>query len=221
MMKDQSELAQNIIEIYKKHGRAWTELRGQFLYEKAWLDHFLSLLPEHSTILDLGCGSAKPIAAYLIAQGHSVVGVDSSEVMIEIAQENFPEQSWIQADMRQMDLGQKFQGILAWDSFFHLTQDDQRAMFSIFQKLAQPRAVLMFTSGPSHGEAIGELFGDALYHSSLSQEEYRALLKQHGFKVVKMIAEDKECAGHTVWLAKKIDEEILNKNVEHRKSLKK
>ena len=204
MMKDQSELAQNIIEIYKKHARAWTELRGQFIYEKAWFDHFLSLLPDHSTILDLGCGSAKPIAAYLIAQGHSVVGVDSSEVMIEMAQENFPEQNWIQADMRQMDLGQKFQGILAWDSFFHLTQDDQRAMFSIFQKHAEPRAALMFTSGPSHGEAIGDLFGDALYHASLAAEEYTQLLNDHGFQVIKMVAEDAECAGHTVCLAQKI-----------------
>ena len=72
-----------------------------------------------------------------------MVGVDSSEVMIEMAQENFPEQSWIQADMRQMDLGQKFQGILAWDSFFHLTQDDQRAMFSIFEKHAKQICLAM------------------------------------------------------------------------------
>ena len=167
MMKDQSELARNIIEIYKKHARAWTELRGQFLYEKAWLDHFLSLLPEHSTILDLGCGSAKPIAAYLIAHGHSVVGVDSSKVMIEMAQENFPEQSWIQADMRQIDLGQKFQGILAWDSFFHLAQEDQRQMFEQFSIFAEQSTVLMFTSGPNHGEAIGNLFGDALIMQAL------------------------------------------------------
>ena len=213
-MKDQSELTQNIIEIYKKHAHAWTALRGQFLYEKVWLDHFLSLIPEHSTILDLGCGSAKPIAAYLIAQGHSVVGVDSSDVMIETAQQNFPEQRWIQADMRTWMLDQKFQGILAWDSFFHLNHDDQRAMFSIFQQHTKPGAALMFTSGSSHGEAIGDLFGEALYHASLSQDEYRQLLKDYGFEVVKMVAEDKECAGHTVWLAKKIDKKILNKNVE-------
>ncbi|NNH25317.1 class I SAM-dependent methyltransferase [Acinetobacter terrestris] len=203
-MKDQSELAQNIIEIYKKHVRAWTELRGQFLYEKAWLDHFLSLLPDHSTILDLGCASAKPIAAYLIAQGHSVVGVDSSEVMIEMAQENFPEQSWIQADMRQIDLGQKFQGILAWDSFFHLTQEDQRQMFEQFSIFAEQSTVLMFTSEPNHGEAIGNLFGEALYHASLAPEEYKQLLNDHGFQVIKMVAEDAECSGHTVWLAQKV-----------------
>ena len=202
-MKDQSELAKNIIEIYKKHGRAWTGLRGQFLYEKAWLNHFRSLLPEHSNILDLGCGSAKPIAAYLIAHGYVVTGVDSSDVMIEMAKQNFPEQVWLEADMRTVSFELTFQGILAWDSFFHLTPDDQRQMFAQFSQFAEQGAALMFSSGPSHGEAVGDMFGDALYHASLSQQEYRNLLKKHGFEVVKMIAEDQDCAGHTVWLAQK------------------
>lgn len=201
MMKNQLELAQNIIEIYKKYARAWTELRGNFLYEKAWLDHFLALIPQHSEILDLGCGSGKPIADYLIQHDHKITGVDSSDVMIEMAQQHFPEQHWLQADMRTVEFDQKFNAILAWDSFFHLTPNDQRQMFRQFARFAQQGTVLMFSSGPSHGEAIGDLFGDALYHASLAPEEYRALLKQSGFKVIKMVAEDIECTGHTVWLA--------------------
>lgn len=201
MMKNQLELAQNIIEIYKKHARAWTELRGNFLYEKTWLDHFLALIPQHSEILDLGCGSGKPIADYLIQHDHKITGVDSSDVMIEMAQQHFPEQHWLQADMRTVEFDQKFNAILAWDSFFHLTPNDQRQMFRQFARFAQQGTVLMFSSGPSHGEAIGDLFGDALYHASLAPEEYRALLKQSGFKVIKMVAEDVECTGHTVWLA--------------------
>lgn len=203
MMKNQLELAQNIIEIYIKHARAWTELRGNFLYEKTWLDHFLALIPQHSKILDLGCGSGKPIADYLIRHDYKITGVDSSDVMIEMAQQNFPEQHWLQADMRTVEFEQKFNAILAWDSFFHLTPNDQRQMFRQFARFAQQGTVLMFSSGPSHGEAIGDLFGDALYHASLAPEEYRALLKQSGFKVIKMVAEDVECTGHTVWLAQK------------------
>ena len=197
-------LAQKIIQIYQKYGRDWTELRGDYLYEKAWLDHFLALLPSTgASVLDLGCGSGQPIAAYLIENGCQVTGGDRSEVMLEMARESFPEQTWINADMRHFRFDQQFDGILAWDSFFHLTPDDQREMFAQFSAHAKRGAALMFTSGPSHGEAIGEMFGEPLYHASLDAEEYRALLAQYGFDVVKMVAEDAECTGHTVWLAKK------------------
>lgn len=204
MMIDQMHLALNIIDIYNKHGRAWTALRGEYLYEKQWLDAFLALLPQQAEILDMGCGSGRLIAHYLIQQGHTITGIDASDVMIGMAQRNFPNQNWHVADMRTVELNQQFQGILAWDSFFHLTPDDQRQMFAQFSTFSAKGAVLMFTSGPAEGEAIGEMFGDALYHASLSQAEYRALLAKHGFDILKMIAEDADCAGHTVWLAQKL-----------------
>lgn len=203
-MENYTHLAENIIEIYKKHARAWTELRGEFLYEKAWLDRFLALIPAHSHILDLGCGTAKPIAAYLIEQTYAVTGIDGSEVMIEMARQNFPNHTWILADMRTVNLDHKFDAILAWDSFFHLTPQDQRNMFEIFYRYTKAGAALMFTSGASQGEAIGEMFGDALYHASLSSAEYHELFKKYNFEVIKMITEDHDCTGHTVWLAKRL-----------------
>lgn len=197
----QEHLAQHIIELYQKHAREWIELRGKLLSEKVWLDRFLSLLPNSAHILDLGCGSAQPIAAYFIAQGHQVTGVDASEYMIEMARQSFPEQVWVQQDFREYFTEQKFQGIVAWDSFFHFTQDDQRNMFKRFAEYAQSGTALMFSSGPAQGEAIGELGGEPLYHASLSAEEYQTLLQHNGFKLIKMIAEDVECTGHTIWLA--------------------
>lgn len=194
-------LAKNIIELYRKYAREWVALRGEDLYEKVWLDRVLALVPAQAKILDIGCGSGKPIAAYLLAQGCTVTGVDSSETMLLMAQQNFPDQTWIQADMRQFRLEQKFDAILAWDSFFHLAPDDQRQMFAQFARHAQQGTVLMFSSGPAHGEAIGEFFGEPLYHASLAPEEYRALLRQYGFQVLEMVAEDPECTAHTVWLA--------------------
>lgn len=199
-----NHLSENIIKLYQKYAREWVALRGEWLFEKVWLDRMLALLPDQAHVLDLGCGSGKPIATYLIEQGCAITGVDSSELMLQMARANFPEQTWLQTDMRQLNLEQKFDAILAWDSFFHLTQDDQRHMFAKFARHAKLGTVLMFTSGPAQGEAIGELFGQALYHASLAPEEYHHLLAQYGFQVLKMVAEDPECTGHTVWLARKV-----------------
>ncbi len=38
---------------------------------------FLAYLPAQAKILDLGCGSGRPIAAYLLQHGHQLTGVDS------------------------------------------------------------------------------------------------------------------------------------------------
>jgi hypothetical protein len=59
----------------------------------------------------------------------------------------------------------------------------------------------MFTSGPKHGEAMGEFEGEPLYHASLDPEEYQALLNQHGFSVADHVVEDPECGSATIWVA--------------------
>jgi hypothetical protein len=75
-------------------------------------------------------------------------------------------------------------------------------MFAIFRAHAAPGAALMFTSGPSDGEAIGTFHGEPLYHASLAPDEYRALLRRHGFDVISHRAEDPGCGGRTIWLAR-------------------
>jgi SAM-dependent methyltransferase len=200
-----SEEAEGIIDLYQRKARDWIENRARAkLIEKSWLDRLRALLPPAGPILDLGCGSAVPMAAYLIGLGHPVTGVDSSPAMIDACRQCFPEQEWIVADMRKLALRRQFSGILAWDSFFHLSYDDQRRMFPVYREHAAPNAALMFTSGPVHGEAIGNFGGEPLYHASFDPTEYRSLLDQNGFRVVSHIAEDPDCGGHTVWLAQLI-----------------
>ena len=105
--------------------------------------------------------------------------------------------------MRTLALGERFDVLVAWDSFFHLPMDDQRGMFEIFARHAAPGARLVFTSGPVAGEAVGDLFGDALFHASLDADEYRSLLGTNGFQLITHTVEDPECGGHTVWVAQR------------------
>jgi trans-aconitate methyltransferase len=193
--------ADKIVGLYQRHGRAWAADRGSMLFEKAWLDRFLALLPAHPRILDIGCGSAEPIGRYFIENGCDVTGVDSSPELIAISKQHFPSQNWQVADMRTLCLETAFNGVLAWDSFFHLCPDHQRKMFPIFKKHAAPRGALMFTSGTSHGVAMGSYQGEPLYHASLDSDEYRELLDAHSFDVVAHVVEDPSCGGRTIWLS--------------------
>ena len=194
-------LNERMIDLYERHARDFDRDRGRSLQEKTWLDRFIGLLEQPATVLDIGCGTGEPIARYLTQNGCSVVGVDSSPSMIEIFRGRFPSDECVVTDMRTLQLGRRCDGILAWDSFFHLSMDDQRAMFPRFAAHARPGAPLMFTGGPREGEAIGSYCGEPLYHASLDPAEYERLLRSNGFAVRAYTAEDPDCGGHTVWLA--------------------
>ena len=190
-----------VADLYERHARAYDGDRGRSLQERAWLDRFMTYLPPRGTVLDVGCGMGEPMARYLIEQGLRVMGVDASPSLIELCRARFPDAEWHVADMRALDLGRRFDGVLAWDSFFHLGMDAQRGMFPRFAAHAEPGAPLMFTSGSAEGEAIGAYCGEPLYHASLSPEEYRQLLATWGFVVRSHVVDDPECGNHTVWLA--------------------
>ena len=114
----------------------------------------------------------------------------------------------IVGDMRQLNLGEEFDGILAWNSFFHLSQEDQRNMFPVFAAHAAPGAALMFTAGPSAGEVMGEAGGQPVYHASLSPEDYTGLLTSNGFELLRHTPDDPETHGHTIWLARYLGTEV-------------
>lgn len=195
--------ADDIIELYRRFGSKWVAARGAALHERAWIERFAGLLHPNATVLDIGCGSGVPIARHVAGLGHAVTGVDASTEMIAMFRANLPDQKAEVADMRALNLGRKFGGVIAWDSFFHLKPDDQRAMFPIFRAHAEEGAPLLFTSGPKSGEAIGTLEGAPLYHASLDPDEYRARLADNDFDVIAHIAEDPTCGGHTIWLARR------------------
>jgi SAM-dependent methyltransferase len=198
-----SSPAERIVGLYERHAQAWDARRGRSLMEKPWLDAFASRLAPGAAVLDLGCGAGEPIAAHLVAEGFRVTGVDSAPTLVSLCRARFPAHEWLVADMRTLSLDRRFGGVIAWDSFFHLTAEDQRGMFAVFAKHAAPGAALLFTSGPAHGEAIGEMEGEPLYHASLDEAEYRSLLAAHGFAVVRHVVEDPACGNHTIWLAQR------------------
>jgi SAM-dependent methyltransferase len=194
--------SRTVIETYKKMYEWYDEHRSRDLFEKYWLDKALFFSNSNSKILDLGCGMGEPIAKYFLDHGYELTGVDSNENLLSLAALRFPKGEFLVADMRSLSLDKKFDLIIAWNSFFHLTQDEQRKMFVIFANHLNSAGVLLFTSGPEAGEIWSNNGGEDLYHASLSPEEYKQILKKYKFELLEYKLEDPDCNGHTVWLAK-------------------
>ncbi|MCP4621838.1 MAG: class I SAM-dependent methyltransferase [Bradyrhizobium sp.] len=201
-----SDLSETIIAHYERHAAYWdADRRAAAWNDRKWHERFVALLPVGAAVLDLGCGGGSPVASNLVGHGMRVTGVDSSPNLIALCRERMPKQEWIVADMRSLQLGRTFDGILAWDSFFHFSPDTHRAMFAVFAAHADRDTVLMFNTGPGFGEAIGSYRGEPLYHASLDHAEYRQLLARHGFHIVDQVTEDPEAGSRTVWLMQAAD----------------
>jgi SAM-dependent methyltransferase len=190
---------------YERVAARFDARRTRLFFERGWLERFLAALPPGASVLDLGCGAGEPIARHLIARGCRVTGVDSAPTMIAICRRRFPAHAWRVGDMRRLALARRFDGLVAWDSFFHLDPRGQRKAVAVFARHARPGAALLFTSGPAAGEAIGRAADAPIYHASLDADAYRALLAAHGFAVVAHAANDPGCDFHTVWLARRIE----------------
>ncbi|MEM9247634.1 MAG: class I SAM-dependent methyltransferase [Pseudomonadota bacterium] len=191
-------------DVYEKNASEFDAQRSRALFEARWLARFTRCLTPGGRVLDLGCGTGDPIARWFRTEGFGVTGLDFSPAMLEIARARFPAGDWREGDMRVLDLGEAFDGIIAWDSFFHLTPEEQRACIARISNHLVPGGSALLTVGPEAGEVTGRVGGTAVYHASLSPAAYAACLEANGLRLTGFLAEDPETERHTVLMARKI-----------------
>ncbi|MBO9711326.1 class I SAM-dependent methyltransferase [Sphingomonas sp.] len=193
-----------IADHYERHADAFDRARRERFVERAWFDRFLIGVRRGGEVLDLGCGAGEPVARFLVDKGYAVTGVDASETMLGLARIRFPRHQWLRGDMRSVSFERRFDGVLAWDSFFHLPAGDQAATLERMAGWLAVGGMMMFNTGPAHGVAMGEQFGDPLFHASLDPADYRAVFARTGLAEVAFAPEDPNAGGRSVWLARKI-----------------
>jgi ubiquinone/menaquinone biosynthesis C-methylase UbiE len=90
-------------------------------------------LPPNSRILDIGCGTGKPVADILAGQGHHVHGIDISASMVKIAQSQVAG-TFELADMKTFNPPEPYDGACAILSLFQLTPGE---LYSVIFKFSE------------------------------------------------------------------------------------
>ncbi|WGW05757.1 class I SAM-dependent methyltransferase [Tropicibacter oceani] len=189
--------------IYDREAQRYDLGRNRSLFERPWLDRALADVPKGGAVLDLGCGAGEPIGRYLVDQGYDVTGADFSQAMLAIFRSRLPQARAVLADMRQLDLGQSFDAIIGWGSFFHLTAQDQRAALPRIAAHLAPGGRLLLTVGPEAGEAIGSVGRSQVYHASLGHEDYVSILSNTECRTEEFAPNDAGAQGHSLLLARR------------------
>ncbi len=138
-----------------------------------------------SHVLDLGCGTGRPIAEHLAGAGLRVTGVDHSERMLGFARRRLPEQAWILSSIEAYVPEREFAGAVAWDSMFHLPRAEHAAVFAKVRACLPPGGRFVLTVGGSeHAPFVDTMFGRPFAYDSHAPAAAIEVLRAERFEVL-------------------------------------
>lgn len=164
-------------------------------YEKAFahapahlsaLDWLIERLPPAARTLDVGSGTGRPTAATLIAAGHSVLGIDVSPVMVELAARQVPEAEFRCDDIRDLPLeADSFDGVCVFFSLLQMTRAEQSALTRRLALALRPGGHLVLATVPADVEDVEVVFmGRPVRATSLAEEDVIGMVGAAGLTVL-------------------------------------
>jgi len=185
-----------IKQSYDNIADTWNEKREWYIEQPA-IDEAIKYLPDAAKILDVGCGSGKPIAAYLIEKGFDVYGVDISPKLIDYAKQIIPEHQLFVSDIFDFSTDIKFDAIVCWFALFHIHADHHLEVLKKFHSFLKPQGIILITFADTSCEPGGtgitiidehtiesEMFGERFYHSGNLPVINTQLMELAGFKII-------------------------------------
>jgi SAM-dependent methyltransferase len=143
-------------------------------------------LPRGATVIDLGCGTGRPITAALLAEGLNVYAIDASPTLTEAFRRNFPNIPVVCEDVEESTFFDRtFDGVVAWGLIFLLSPDAQRRLIRRVAEILVPGGRLLFTSCAGVEPLVWNDAMTGLESRSLGAAEYRRELSAVGLSVTR------------------------------------
>ena len=147
---------------------------------------------ERSTVLDLGCGNGA-LSKTLCDMGYIVKGIDASGELLAIAQKEYPDIEFIQADATDFSLQEPVDIVFSNAVFHWIDKERQQDMLKCVYNVLKENGQFVFEFG-GHGntqlihETLAEIFSGHKYTYKMpcyfpTIGEYATLLENAGFSV--------------------------------------
>ena len=171
---------------YNRIASQWDEFRKEvYGREQDYLDLLLSDLPNHALVLDLGCGTGRPMAEYVISKGHGVLGIEQAEELIKLAKKRFPDEQWILSPIEQYDFNNDFHAVIIWDSLFHIDRSRHAIILrNVVEKLPGGGKIMLTVGGSAHPAFTDTMFGQAFFYDSNTPEDTNHILRSLGCQIL-------------------------------------
>jgi SAM-dependent methyltransferase len=157
---------------YVDHFRSLAADGADLVGEARFMD---ALLPPGSRVLDAGCGPGR-VAAGLYERGHTVVGVDLDQTLIEAAVEDHPGPAFLVADLATLDLADQgisepFGGaVLAGNVMAYVAPGTETSVLRSVARHVEPGGPVVTGFGLDKGYPIAE-FDRAVTAAGLALEQ--------------------------------------------------
>lgn len=170
---------------YDSVASAWDAARTSIAdRERRYVDMLLNGCPAGETILDLGCGTGRPMGEYVIGRGFHVMGIDQSSGLLEIARARFPSETWIESPIENWPGDGSFCGAICWDAVFHVERVHHAPVLSRIFSCLTAGARLILTSGGSANDPFTDLmFEREFFYDSLPPERLLSLMTDIGYEL--------------------------------------
>ena len=171
---------------YNAIARAYDERYGDIDGYIRYINDFLIDL-DGGRVVELGCGSGA-LSNYMSECGFSVVALDFSRALLDIAKRRYPHIDFFEADIAEYLPSIKYDGLITKDVLFHLPPRDLERVIKNFKNILKKggRFCIILDIPKATGEQLlVEELDDRfkVYYNYMSVEYIKELLIKHGFKL--------------------------------------
>lgn len=173
------------LDTYNKIAVKYDQEYGEDFSDTPYIDNFLKNV-NGKNILDIGCGTGT-LSTYIANQGYNVDAIDFSDKMLQIARERIKNVNFMLADMRNIKVDKKYNGIMLAYSLFHISKEEVKKVLPKYFDLLEDDGVMLIIlqEGEGEGDVIENLEqGLKKFVNFYSSKEIEQVLNESGFVIV-------------------------------------